>query len=266
VERKETAPAPGNRPPEAPPAAEPLGQAPGQAAQGPAAGDWPADQVERRALAGLVPHARNARTHSEAQISQIAAAIREWGWTMPVLVDEAGSIIAGHGRVLAAQRLGIGEVPVVTARGWTEAQKRAYLIADNKLALNAGWDDALLRLELNDLAGMGFDIPLIGFSADEFTSLSTSGEGAPAARQIGDLAERFGVVPFSVLNAREGWWQARKNAWIALGIQSELGRGAGAEPGGSKQPTINPDTGKICRADSRGRPIPDTDAGTGANK
>jgi ParB-like nuclease domain len=86
---------------------------------------WPADGVERRPVAALAPNARNARTHSEAQIGQIAASIHQWGWTVPVLVDEAGSIIAGHRRVLAAQRLGLVEVPVMTARGWTDEQKRA---------------------------------------------------------------------------------------------------------------------------------------------
>jgi ParB-like chromosome segregation protein Spo0J len=119
---------------------------------------WPADAIERRPLAALVPYARNARTHSDEQIAQLAASITEWGWTMPILVDEGGMIIAGHGRVLAAARLGIGEVPVMIARGWSEAQKRAYVLADNKLTLNAGWDDGLMRLEISDLANMGFDI------------------------------------------------------------------------------------------------------------
>ena len=109
---------------------------------------WPADKVERRAVAMLVPYARNARTHSQAQIDQIAASIREWGWTVPVLVDEEGGIIAGHGRVLAAQKLGISDVPVMVAAGWSEAQRRAYVLADNKLALNAAWDDAKLEIEL----------------------------------------------------------------------------------------------------------------------
>ena len=108
--------------------------------------DWPADKVERRDVASLVPYAKNARTHSAAQDAASAASIREWGWTVPVLVDEAGGIIAGHGRILAAQKLGITQVPVMLATGWTEAQKRAYVIADNKLALNAGWDEDLLRI------------------------------------------------------------------------------------------------------------------------
>src|SRR5450631_1478974 len=117
----------------------------------PMTSDWPADHVERRPLASLIPYARNARTHSAAQVAQIAASIREWGWTMPVLADEAGGLIAGHGRVLAAQKLGLADVPVMVARGWTDAQKRAYVLADNKLALNAGWDEELLAVELSDL-------------------------------------------------------------------------------------------------------------------
>jgi DNA modification methylase len=141
--------------------------------------DWPADNVERRPISSLIPSARNARTHSEAQIGQLAASIREWGWTMPVLVDETGSIIAGHGRVLAAARLGIGEVPTMVARGWSEAQKRAYVIADNKLTENGGWDEALLRVELQDLEAMGFDALLTGFTAAEIKAMGTVGKTDP---------------------------------------------------------------------------------------
>ena len=139
---------------------------------------WPADQVERRAVTSLVPYARNARTHSDEQVAQIAASISEWGWTVPVLVDEGGGIIAGHGRVLAAQRLGLAEVPVMVATGWTEAQRRAYVLADNKLALNAGWDTDLLKLELSDLKEVGADLDLIGFSDAELEVLL-----APAGTQ-----------------------------------------------------------------------------------
>src|SRR5882724_10382441 len=128
---------------------------------------WPADRVERWPIKRLVPYARNARTHSDAQIGQIAASIREWGWTNPVLVAEDGTIIAGHGRVLAAQKLGITKVPVMVATGWTEAQRRAYTIADNKLTLNGGWDQELLGLEIGELELLGFDLDLIGFSEDE---------------------------------------------------------------------------------------------------
>src|SRR5215212_11694520 len=125
--------------------------------------NWPADEVQRWPLDRLVPSARNARTHSDAQVAQIAASIREWGWTVPVLVDEVGTIIAGHGRVLAAQRLAIAEVPVMVARGWSESQRRAYIIADNAIPLNAGWDFAKLKIELADLDVAGFDLDLVGF-------------------------------------------------------------------------------------------------------
>jgi len=143
---------------------------------------WPADHVERRTVADLVPYAQNVRTHSEHQIEQIAKSIGEWGWTVPVLIDPDGGIIAGHGRILAAQAIGIAEVPCMVADGWTEAQKRAYVIADNKLAENAGWDDDLLRVELGDLAGLDFDLDLIGFDDLEIVSFladKTAGETDP---------------------------------------------------------------------------------------
>jgi DNA modification methylase len=138
---------------------------------------WPADAVKRFAIDKLIPYARNARTHSPAQISQIAASIREWGFTVPVLIDEAGMIIAGHGRVLAARELGLGEVPVIVARGWTEAQKKAYCIADNKLTENGGWDDALLKLEFADLMVSGFEPLLMGFSEEEVARLTQTNIG-----------------------------------------------------------------------------------------
>lgn len=131
----------------------------------------PADKVERWAIEKLVPYARNARTHSDEQISQLAASIKEWGWTTPVLVDEQGSIIAGHGRTLAAQRLQMAEVPVMVARGWSEAKKRAYVLADNKLAMNAGWDNEMLALELGEIGEMGFDLDLTGFKPEEIQTL-----------------------------------------------------------------------------------------------
>lgn len=101
---------------------------------------WPASEIVTRPVGALIPYARNARTHSEEQVAQIAASIREWGWTNPVLIDEDAGVIAGHGRLMAARKLGITEVPCIVARGWTDAQKRAYVLADNQLALNAGWD------------------------------------------------------------------------------------------------------------------------------
>jgi DNA modification methylase len=128
-------------------------------------------KVEQWDIEKLIPYARNARTHSQEQVAQIAASIKEWGWTTPILVDESGQIIAGHGRTLAARKLGIKQVPVMVAAGWTDAQKRAYVIADNKLALNAGWDNELLAMEFAELEGLGFDLDLTGFSAEEIDAL-----------------------------------------------------------------------------------------------
>lgn len=197
---------------------------------------WPADEVRRQELASLVPYARNARTHSDEQVAQLAHSIQQWGWTVPVLVDEGGGIIAGHGRVLAAAQLGLADIPVMTARGWSEDKKRAYVIADNKLAANGGWDDALLRAELTDLQGLGFGADLLGFTAADLSALlgpatpddADAGAAAEAdapANPAGNMLAKFGVPPFTTFNAREGWWQDRKRAWLAIGIQSELGRG-----------------------------------------
>jgi DNA modification methylase len=136
-----------------------------------------------RPLGELIPYARNPRTHSDAQVGQIAASIREFGWTNPVLVDGASGIIAGHGRVLAARKLGLERVPVIELAHMSEAQKRAYVLADNQLALNAGWDEALLRLELADLSELGFDLGLIGFGEGELERLLA---GESKAGLIGD--------------------------------------------------------------------------------
>ena len=107
---------------------------------------WPADKVERWGIDRLIPYAKNARTHTDAQVAAIAASIKEWGWTTPALVGEDGGLIAGHARILAARQLGIAKIPVMVAAGWTEAQKRAYVLADNQLAITgSGWDPELLR-------------------------------------------------------------------------------------------------------------------------
>lgn len=129
--------------------------------------NWPADKVERRQVASLIPYARNSRTHSDAQVAQIAASIKEWGWTQPVLIEPDGGIIAGHGRVMAAQKLGLAEVPCMVAEGWTDAQRKAYVIADNQLALNAGWDMDMLKVEMQELGAFDFDLGLLGFD-DKF--------------------------------------------------------------------------------------------------
>lgn len=129
-------------------------------------------QVEQVAIENLIPYARNARTHSDAQVAQIAASIREFGFTNPVLVDEQHGIIAGHGRVMAARKLAMESVPCITLSGLSETAKRAYILADNKLALNAGWDDEMLAMELEGLVDLGFDLPLTGFSLDELSELN----------------------------------------------------------------------------------------------
>jgi len=133
--------------------------------------DWPADKIERRKVDALIPYARNARTHSDDQVAQIAASIKEWGWTTPVLIDEDGGIIAGHGRVMAARKLGIKQIPTMTATGWSHAQKQAYVLADNQLPQNAEWDLDLLSVEMKDLGAEGFDLSLVGFGDDMLANM-----------------------------------------------------------------------------------------------
>ena len=129
------------------------------------------ETIEQVTIDKLIPYARNSRTHSDSQIAQIAASIKEFGFVNPVLIDEEGGIIAGHGRVMAARKLGIAEVPCIRLSHLNENQKRAYIIADNKLALNAGWDDELLKLEIQDLSDNEFNLDLIGFSAYELLKI-----------------------------------------------------------------------------------------------
>ena len=136
--------------------------------------EWPADHVERRPLASLLAYAKNARKHSQSQVDQIAASMREWGFTIPVLVDEKDELIAGHGRVLAASANGYESVPVMVARGWSEKQIKAYRLADNQLALNAAWDEVLLRAELTELQGLE---SLMGFSEDDLLRLFRPSRG-----------------------------------------------------------------------------------------
>jgi hypothetical protein len=130
-----------------------------------------ADRVERWPIERLIPYANNPRLHSEADLDKIAASIDEWGWTNPVLVDEQGVLIAGHGRAAAAARLGLKSIPVIVARGWREDQKQAYRLADNELAARASWDSDLLRNELGDLEFSGFDLELTGFEPDRLEDI-----------------------------------------------------------------------------------------------
>ena len=136
--------------------------------------------------------------------------MKEWGWTTPVLLDEQGGIIAGHGRVLAAKKLKLPQVPCMVARGWTDAQKRAYVIADNKLTLNAGWDDALLKVEFADLSLAGFDLGLTGFTLPELTTLNAAAPTGDA-----DLYEQEGDAPGSPEDKERGALLARMEITIA---------------------------------------------------
>jgi ParB-like chromosome segregation protein Spo0J len=205
-----------------------------------------AQAIEHWPLDRLVPYERNARTHSPEQVAQITASIQEFGFTNPILVADDDGIIAGHGRLHAARELSMKTVPVVVLDHLNPEQRRAYVLADNKLALNAGWDDAVLVSELQALQSDDFDLSLLGWSDDELAELltedsapltgSSGSDDAPSAK----LADRFGIPPFTVLNAREGWWQDRKRQWLALGIQSELGRGGGISDGDAQRPTAAP--------------------------
>ena len=128
-------------------------------------------QIKQVKVESLIPYARNSRTHSDAQVAQIAASIKEFGWTNPILIDGTNGIIAGHGRLLAARKLGYTEVSVIELENMTESQKKAYVIADNQLAMNAGWDTSMLTLELGDLKEAGFSLDILGFDPKELDTL-----------------------------------------------------------------------------------------------
>lgn len=177
-------------------------------------------------IGALKPYLKNARIHSEVQIDQIVRSMQEFGFTNPILIDENGGIIAGHGRLRAAIELDMATVPCVTIAGLTDDQRRALMLADNKLALNATWDETMLAAELTAIGDLA---ELTGFSEEEILALMSGGTGGMTPEDVRvTLAQRFGLSPFTVFNAREGWWQERKAAWVALGIQSEVGRGGKA--------------------------------------
>lgn len=136
----------------------------------------------------LIPYARNSRTHSEAQVAQIAASIREFGFLNPIIVDGSNGIVAGHGRVLAAQKLGLAVLPCIEAAHLTDAQRRAYVIADNRLALNAGWDLEMLAVELGELTDENFDLELLGFDAGEIEKILAMADATPEGQTDPDDA------------------------------------------------------------------------------
>jgi ParB-like chromosome segregation protein Spo0J len=145
-------------------------------------------QVETIPTADLIPYARNSRTHSPEQTAQIAGSIREFGFTNPVLIDAENGIIAGHGRVMAAQKLGLDKVPCIRLAHLTETQKRAYIIADNQLGLNSGWNEEMLGLELADLRDADFDLRLIGFDAESLSDLLNNIDLEGITAEHGDSA------------------------------------------------------------------------------
>lgn len=214
----------------------------------------------------LVPYAQNARLHSPAQVEKIADSIARFGFTNPVLVWGKGNeIVAGHGRVLAAQKLldskrpefqYLKKIPVRRVDHLTDLERRALVLADNKLALDAAWDDAMLARELKALSDAEFDIAVTGFDASDIKidedGITINGAGGTGTGAHA-LAERFLIPPFSVLNAREGWWQDRKRAWLSLGIRSEIGRGENASPGGAPRPAM--DYSNKERGDGAGKPL-----------
>ena len=153
-------------------------------------------QIEQIATAELIPYARNARTHSEQQVQQIAGSIQEFGFCNPVLIDASNGIIAGHGRVMAAQLLKLESVPCLRLSHLTDAQKRAYVLADNRIALSSGWDEEMLANELSDLHADEFDMALLGFDADELAKLLEFESGEPPETEVpeSNYSEQFGVI------------------------------------------------------------------------
>ena len=241
-------------------------------------------KIKMMPVSKIIPYARNPRKNDGLPVAKTKASLQEFGWQQPIVIDAQNIIIVGHTRFKAAIELGMTEVPCHIAANLTPAQVKAYRIADNKTGEFSEWDMDLLVLEFEDLKIEGFDLDLTGFAPEEVAAIESEGEpvtegdtepGEP--RQT--MAERFGIPPFSVLNAREGWWQDRKRAWIALGIKSELGRGGtastsarvgpndeatyspiggkrqrqAAAPGGSARPAC--DYSKKQRGDGTGKPI-----------
>lgn len=146
-------------------------------------------KVVYKKLAELIPYVNNTRTHSDTQVLQIASSIKEFGFTNPILIDEDGGVIAGHGRIMGAKKLGLEEAPTITLKGLTEAQRKAYIIADNKLALNSGWDEELLKVELQALDEIDFDLSVIGFDEDELSSYLDDNELTEGLTDEDDVPE-----------------------------------------------------------------------------
>jgi len=190
-------------------------------------------KIEYKNIDEVIPYINNTRTHTKEQIDQIKASVKEFGMCTPIGIHN-DTIIYGHARVQAMKELGYKEVPTVDLSHLTEAQKKAYIIADNKLALNAGFDEELLKVEIEALQEMDFDIDLLGFDMDELNEILQEDETPTwddEARSDFNLKERFITPPFSVLRADKGEWQDRKREWTSIGIKSGGGRDAGLQKG-----------------------------------
>lgn len=181
----------------------------------------------------LKPYANNARTHSPLQVKKIVDSIQEFGFINPILVDQDHMVIAGHGRLEAAKALGLKQVPCLFVEDLTETQKKAYILADNRLAEDAGWDENLLRIELDALQAEGFNTAVIGFTEqdDIFQNVPDNVADKYSHAATGALAKKFIVPPFSILDARQGPWQERKRVWKGF-INSGAGRDHGLIGGG----------------------------------
>lgn len=190
-----------------------------------------AQKVELWSVDDLVPYARNAKKHPQEQILQLAASIREFGFTVPVLAAEDGTIIAGHGRVLAAKEIGLTQVPVIVARDWTEEQRRAYTLADNRLSENGEWDEELLKIELGDLNVDGFNLDLLGFTGEELelalkaADLADGFEDEDEPTITGTTRLRVGPYTIPVANEKFHAWQAEVRAAVGdtrAAIEAEI--------------------------------------------
>jgi ParB-like chromosome segregation protein Spo0J len=157
--------------------------------------DWPGAKIEMKSTKALIPYARNSRVHGASQVRQIARSIRQWGFTFPILIDEANTILAGHARVMAAEYLKLDEVPCIVARGWSETKKRAYVIADNKLAENADWDEEILLAEIEAIRQDDAAIDMvIGFDERELEKLERNGDGGGKAVDLDYPAPQYQIL------------------------------------------------------------------------
>ena len=194
----------------------------------------------------ITPYDKNPRSLPQKAVDKVAGSLKAFGFQKPIVVDEQGVIIAGHVVYKAALQAGFARLPVLISNLDAKAA-RAYRLADNRTAQETDWLDDLLGDEMLALDAAGFDLDALGFDDEELARLLGEASNEAIANGTGSLADRFGIPPFSVLNAREGWWQERKRTWIAIGIQSELGRGET----GVNSPHASPDGLVAVRAQQK---------------